>query len=73
VPIRYTRSGDTVNTLVLGTPETDRVVLDMTVADGATITGSLGWQRVAHGTAVRLREACEPAVVLRISPAAAVS
>ncbi|MCO1574686.1 alpha-L-fucosidase [Crossiella sp. SN42] len=76
--VRYTRSADAVHAIVLGTPATELVELDVSVDAGAEISllgNAVAWEPGEGGVRVRLPEAPDEqvALVLRISPAEAVA
>jgi alpha-L-fucosidase len=80
MPIRYTASPDAVHALVLGTPTTAAVDLDVALAEGAEVTmegrrGALPWTSTPTGVRIDLPEppdAERATVTLRVSPAEAV-
>jgi alpha-L-fucosidase len=80
IRIRYTCTDDSVYAVVLGTPRTASVELDVQLAEGATVEllgwgGSLPWRATPHGTRVELpdRPVVRPVMTLRISPGSAAS
>jgi len=79
LPVRYTQSEDGVHAIVLGSPASAAIELDVSLADGAAATllgggHTLTWERTAHGTRVGLPELPDerPALALRFAPATAV-
>jgi len=76
--IRYTRTNDAINAILLGTPAQSYVDLDVRLDSGAEVTAGgepLPWAETAHGLRVVLPETPheQPAFTLRLSPASAVS
>ncbi|MEU0492360.1 alpha-L-fucosidase [Nocardiopsis sp. NPDC006139] len=78
--VRYTRTGRHLNAIVLGTPRTADLGLDLLLEPGSEVTaldgsGPLDWRPSPHGTTVRLREAPpeQPAIAVRIGPVDGVS
>lgn len=78
--VRYTRSKDAVNAIVLGEPNGNAVDLDVKLADHATVEllgedGKLRWERSPQGTRISLpgRRNDQYALSLRLSPASAVA
>jgi alpha-L-fucosidase len=79
VGVRYTATEQAVHAIVLGTPSTDEVVVDVRLDEGAEVTlagrpGALPWVDGATGVRVTLPEPPDeqPAISLRLAPASAV-
>ncbi|MDA2813269.1 alpha-L-fucosidase [Nocardiopsis sp. RSe5-2] len=79
VQTRYTRKGDDLYVIVLGTPRTRTLGLDLRLREGAHVEqvgrpGPLPWSDSPHGVAVELPEAPapQPAMAVRIGPVGAV-
>lgn len=75
-PVRYTRSADAVHAIVLGTPPTAVVELDVALDDRVEVTipghaRPLRWSPTSVGVRVELPQAPpeQPAVSLRLTPA----
>ena len=78
-PVRYTRAREAVHAIVLGTPPSASVELDVALAEGAQVTipghrRALAWEATPIGVRVQLPQAPpeQPALSLRISPPDAV-
>ncbi|MBM7785063.1 hypothetical protein JOD67_001743 [Tenggerimyces flavus] len=78
--VRYTRSKDAVNAIVLGAPQGNTVDLDVKLADHAKVEllggdGTLRWESSPQGTRISLpgRRNDQYALSLRLSPASAVT
>jgi alpha-L-fucosidase len=77
--VRYTCSADAVHAIVLGTPPSADVELDIFLADGAEAripghNAPLQWMRTLIGTRIKLPQAPaeQPAITIRLSPPEAV-
>ena len=77
--VRYTQSKDAVHAIVLGTPDTAEITLDIVIDGDSEVAlegdrGTLQWQTTPHGVRIRLPEIPDPqpALSLRITPASAV-
>ena len=77
--VRYTKSEDAVNAIILGTPKDSSVELDVELEEGAVVTltstgQQLQWIESSHGAHIELPETLDeqPAVALEISPLSAV-
>jgi alpha-L-fucosidase len=77
LPVRFTRTGDALNAIVLGTPSSAEVTLPgVDAPDGATVRvlgyrDTMPWTNSAGGLSVRLpgRPPTGPAITVRVSPA----
>jgi alpha-L-fucosidase len=79
LPVRYTASDDAVHAIVLGTPPTAAVEIDVRLSDAAEVAlegrhGALSWSGTLAGTRIELPERPDeqPAVCLRLAPHSAV-
>jgi alpha-L-fucosidase len=79
LPVRYTASDDAVHAIVLGTPSTAALEIDVRLDDGAEVTlegrpGALSWAATGAGTRIELPERPDeqPAICIRLAPNSAV-
>jgi alpha-L-fucosidase len=77
--LRFTATPEAVHAIVLGTPPSEAVELDVELGEGARVSllghdASLPWEGTGAGTRVRLPERLDqrPAIALRLEPASAV-